>query len=164
MGPFHSKTRTPRVEQRPVSRARERPEDGNVGAAWHEQADVDAVEGRRTQRLHVGRQAGEIGIAEPERVARGGRDQLVHPQQPPARGLAGHDAHCHVAGREGEHGQRLQGDEEMCVVGDPHDARLAQHAVHHAVLGRQGRGVGDGRLPGCLRGCRKQRTNINVKA
>ena len=57
------------------------------------------------ERLHVGWNAGEVGIGEPERLAGRGRDQLVHPQQRPARRLARHDAHGDVA-RGGPAAQR----------------------------------------------------------
>ena len=49
--------------------------------ARHEQPDVDAIPGRRTQRLHVRRRPREIRVGQPQGAARQCRDQLVDPEE-----------------------------------------------------------------------------------
>ena len=93
-------------EQRPVSRPREQPDDGNVRGARHEQPDVDAIARRRAERLHVGRGAGKVRVRQPERVAGQRRDELIEAKQPGRVRHRRHDADGDVSGREGARTRR----------------------------------------------------------
>ena len=68
-------------EQRPVTRARERLDQRNIGGTWHQKPNVDAVPCGGPQRFDVRSGPPVIGIAQPQRLARHRRHQLIHPQQ-----------------------------------------------------------------------------------
>ena len=71
-------------EQRAIAGLREPLHDRQVRtAAGHQQPDVDAVGGRRDQRLDVRRRANEIRVGDPEPLAGQGRDELVEAEQAP---------------------------------------------------------------------------------
>jgi hypothetical protein len=94
------------LEQRAIAGARQPGEHRHVAAAGDQQPDVDAVMRRRAQRLHIGRDADEVGISQPQRVAGHRRDHLVKPVKPRGAGLAREHAHHHLAG--GRSGNRLR--------------------------------------------------------
>jgi hypothetical protein len=68
-------------EERTVARPRDPAHDRQVARPGHEQANVDIVACRRTQRLDVRGQANEIGVRKPQASMRRGGDELIEAEQ-----------------------------------------------------------------------------------
>ena len=58
-----------RFQQRPVAGAGQRPQHRDVAGPGDQQAHVHAIAGGRTQRLHVGGDAHEVGVGQPQPLA-----------------------------------------------------------------------------------------------
>jgi hypothetical protein len=54
----------------------------DVARAGHQQPDVDPVQRRGPEGLHVGRGAGKVRVGDPQRLASRAGDELVEAEQP----------------------------------------------------------------------------------